>query len=355
MIVALRSRAASALLLASAALVSLPGCDDGASATSTSAGGAASASASTAVSSTSGSTDTSSSSGTGGAPDPGPDVDLTDPQLYAVDLTADEADPAATKALGIEPAFLDTRVAPRGELVVFLHGAGTPAVCGSKAHEEVLAGFGFHVFAPCYVSDYGVGNCGADIEGCRLEAFEGVDHTSVIDIAPADSVETRIVKGLLHLAVVNPAGDWGWFVERGAPRWDRIVVSGISHGASSSGVIGVHRAALRVVMLSGPLDSGQAWLKKAPLTPIDRFFGFTHTADPQHAGHLQSFEDMGLPGVPAAVDGASPPYGGSHRLVTSAPTSDGHSSLQAGGSSPKAGDGSYAFLPVWRALYGVPE
>lgn len=290
--------------------------------------------------------------GQGGAVDPGPNVDLSDPQLYEAMFTPDEADPEATTVLGQELGYLDTRVTPRGLLVVYLHGAGTPNVCGSAAHSEVLAGFGFHVFDPCYSSDYGVGNCGDDIEGCRLEAFEGVDHHPFIDITPPNSIETRVVKGLTHLAAVIPEGDWTYFLDGDKPRWDKIVISGISHGASSSGVIGLHRNVNRVVMLSGPLDSNQAWLAKPTLTPIDRFWGFTHTADPQHPGHLEAFATMGLPGAPTSVDGASPPYGGSHRLITSAATNDGHSSTQAGGSSP--GSPQYEFLPVWETLYTAP-
>jgi hypothetical protein len=103
-------------------------------------------------------------------------------------------------------------------------------------------------------------------------------------------------------------------------------------------------------MLSGPLDTNQAWLKKTPLTPIDRFFGFTHTADGQHPGHLAAFESLGLVGKDISVDGATPPYGDSQRLKTSAPTADGHSSVQAGGASPKMGT-EYVFKPVWDYLY----
>jgi len=288
--------------------------------------------------------------GTGGAPDPGPNVDTSDPQLYSVDFKPNDADPDATQALGTQPAYLDTRVTPLGRLVVYLHGAGAPSTCGSPTHEQVLAGLGYHVLGPCYVSDYGVDNCGDDIEGCRLEAFEGVDHHPFVDITPPNSIEVRVAKGLAYLQTKNPEGDWTYFLDGDKPKWSRIIVSGISHGASSSGVIGLHRLVDRVVMLSGPLDTGQAWLKKATLTPIDRFFGFTHTADQQHAGHLQAFEDMQMIGDPTSVDGASAPYGGSHRLETSAPTSDGHSSLQAGGTSPKNGS-DWVFLPAWQDLY----
>ncbi|MCK6590317.1 MAG: hypothetical protein HUU21_07210 [Polyangiaceae bacterium] len=289
--------------------------------------------------------------GAGGAADPGPNVDVKNPQLYKTSFTAKEADAEATLALGTQLAFLDTNADPRGILVVYLHGAGAPPTCGSNAHGEMLASLGFHVLSPCYLSDYGVGNCNDDIEGCRLEAFEGVDHHAFIDVKPSDSAEMRITKGLQHVQEKIPQGDWTYFIDGEKPKWSKIIISGISHGASSSAVIGKHRLVHGVVSLSGPLDSGQAWLKKPSITPIDRFFAFTHTDDGQHAGHLQSFADLGLVGDPAPIDGASPPYGGSHRLVSSAATADGHGATQAGGPSPKDGDGAYLYLPVWTYMY----
>ncbi len=303
-------------------------------------------------------TDTSTGDSSGGGSSTGdspvgPMVDVSDPKLYEFAFKASDADPEAKQALGTQLAELDTTVTPIGKLVVYLHGAGAPETCGSKSHGVVLAKMGFHVLHPCYVSDYGVDKCGDDIGGCRLEAFEGVDHHPVIDITPPDSIETRVVRGLEYLQAMHPGGDWQYFIVDGKPRWTEIVISGISHGASSSGVIGMVREVDRAVMLSGPLDTDQAWLKGVPLTPIDRFYGFTHTADPQHPGHLKSFGDMMLPGDPVVVDAATPPYDGSHRLVTSAPTGDGHGSTQAGGASPKDGQDAYLFLPVWRTMYGV--
>lgn len=297
-------------------------------------------------------TGTDESSGTTSEEPPGPIVDVSDPQLYDFSFTPDQADPEAKLVLGKQMAQLDTTVTPLGKLVVYLHGAGDPSTCGSHAHGVVLAKMGFHVVQPCYLSGYGVGNCDDDIGGCRLEAFEGVDHHDFIDVKPPDSIETRVVKALEYLQAEHPGGDWQYFIVDGKPRWSQIIVSGISHGASTSGLIGTVREVDRAVMLSGPLDSNQAWLKVPPVTPIDRFYGFTHTDDDQHPGHLKSFGDMMLPGEPAMVDGAEPPYGDSHRLVSSAQTDNGHNSTQAGGSSPKEGD-AYVFLPVWQTMYGT--
>ena len=289
--------------------------------------------------------------GMGGAPDPGPDVDLTDPQLYDVDFTPDEADPAADERLGTQHAMLDTQVTPLGYLVVFLHGAGDPGNCGSTAHLEMLAGLGFHTLSPCYHSGYGVGNCGNDIEGCRLEAFEGVDHHDLIDVAPANSIETRVTKGLEYLQTQVPAGDWTYFIDGGTPRWDRIIITGSSHGASSSGVIGLHREVVRVVSLAGPLDSNQPWLSSSGLTPKSEYWGFTHTGDGQHPGHLAAYEALGLPGAPTNVDDVAPPYDGSHRLFSDlSSVSNGHGAVTAGGASPMNG-GEWVYLPVWTTMY----
>jgi hypothetical protein len=286
----------------------------------------------------------------------GPNVDRTNPKLHSFDFTAAQADPAATQALGTELGYLDTRVEPLGLLVVHLHGAITVSAtttCGSRAHAEVLAAMGFHTLHPCYVSDYGVANCGSDIGGCRLEAFEGIDHTAVINIAPPNAIEPRIVAALQHLAVLHPGGDWGYYLEGNRPRWSRIIISGHSHGASSAALIGKVRAVERVVSLAGPLDTGQAWLAQASLTSIDRFFAFTHTADPQHQGHLQSFATMGLIGSPTNVDTVAAPFGNSHRLLSAATTTDGHGAVQAGGSSPTLANGTYRYIPVWRYMYGA--
>jgi hypothetical protein len=198
-----------------------------------------------------------------------------------------------------------------------------------------------------------VTNCGADIGGCRLEAFEGVDHHPFVTIAPPDAIETRVVRALQLLQRRHPGGDWQHFLDGTRPRWREIIISGISHGASSAGLIGQVRAVDRAVMLSGPLDTGQAWLGRAGLTERGRYWGFTHRADPQHMGHLAAFETLTLPGPPAFIDGASPPYGGSHRLASAAMTSDGHSATQAGTASPRDAAGRYRFEAAWRLMFGV--
>lgn len=308
-------------------------------------GGAAGAAGGVGGSSASGGASGAAMGGAAGAAQ-GPAVDRSNPKLYELHFTAKDADAEATRVLGNEYAYLDTRVAPTGKLVVYLHGAGDFTNCGNGALGTLVAGWGFHWFGPCYLSNYGVENCGSDIEGCRMEAFEGVDHHAFVQIQPPDSIERRIVRGLRRLASQNPQGDWAYFLDGEKPRWSKIVITGHSHGASSSAVIGMHRDVARVVSLAGPYDPGQAWLSGTPLTPRDRFFGFSHTGDGQHQGHLAAFESLGLSGTPTRVDGAMPPYGGSHRLYSSASVSDPHGSVTSGNIAD--------YVNVWRYLYGAP-
>jgi hypothetical protein len=277
----------------------------------------------------------------------GPEVDRSNPRLHQVEFSADDADPDAERALGTQFAYLDTRAEPKGKLVIYLHGAGDFTSCGNGALGTLVASFGYHWFGPCYLSNYGVDNCGDDIEGCRLEALSGEDHHAFLEIARPDSIEARIVRGLQHLATLNPEGDWSYFVDGEAPRWSSIIVTGHSHGASTSGVIGVHHEVFRVVMLAGPYDPEQAWLSSTPLTPVDRFFGLSHTGDSQHSGHLAAWASLELPGTPTRGDGAEAPYGNSHRLYTSVSSGDAHGSVQAGNIDE--------LLPVWRYLYGGIE
>jgi len=283
--------------------------------------------------------------GAGGAS--GPIVDRTNPSLFQASFTANSLDSKASHALGKQFAYLDTRVAPKGKLVIYLHGADDFANCGNGALGTLVASYGFHWFAPCYMATYGVENCGNDIEGCRLEALEGTDHHSFVNISRSDSIEQRIILGLKHLEELNPGGDWQYFLDGDAPRWSDIVITGHSHGASSAGVVGMHRKVFRVVMLAGPNDPGQAWLTQAPMTARDRFYGFSHTGDSQHSNHLAAWQSMGLPGSPIKVDGAQPPYGSSHRLESSASVSDAHQSVGSGNIS--------GFLDAWRYLYGADQ
>ncbi|HEY0714697.1 MAG TPA: hypothetical protein VGF45_18595, partial [Polyangia bacterium] len=226
-------------------------------------------------------------------------------------------------------------------------------------------GLGFPVVIPGYPNDYDIRklceSAGADVdchEKLRLEAFEGRDHSPHITVAAADCAETRIARMLKALDAKLPAAGWGKFLDGDRPRWDRIIVSGHSHGASSAGLIAKHRQVHRAVMLSGPFDNRASeaapWTKRASMTAADRFYGFSHVSEDQHPGHLKDWAALGLGGTVVNVDSAAPPYGGARQLITALPAAEGgnpHGSTAAGKSSPKAG-ATYVYDATWKYLYG---
>jgi hypothetical protein len=117
-------------------------------------------------------------------------------------------------------------------------------------------------------------------------------------------------------------------------------------------------------MFAGPGDVGgmpnvpAAWLDLPTITPAARLYGFAHAADELIPfAFLQiNWARLGMAGFGAAVsvDGASPPFGNSHQLVTSAApafaptvTAPQHSAMVLDAVTPLAADGTPLFRPVW--------
>ncbi|MCA9655734.1 MAG: hypothetical protein H6712_06225 [Myxococcales bacterium] len=287
---------------------------------------------------------------TGGGDD-GPNVDVSDPQLYEFVLDPVELDPSVVSNLELQFAHLDTRAEPLGKLVMFLPGfTNTPG--NWRNHSIQLAGHGFHVIIPDYANDWDCGGMGGSCsEDARWEALVGEDVSTLIDISRADSAEGRVVTILRHLEQIHPGGDWGYYIDDDDTlRGEDLIIAGISHGASSTGLYASRRLTHRAVMHSG------AWwnVPPDPATPIDAFYGLSHVDDDQHQGHLDTWEAMGLPGVPTVIEDGPPPYGGSHRLVATTPNGYPHCSVCVSPDSPMDGDG-YVFDPAWRYMYGAPQ
>jgi hypothetical protein len=290
------------------------------------------------------------------------------PALIEHVVRPEAIDPEANKWLQDEYALVDLAAPPAPALVVYLVGANNKPAGGRPMLIE-LARMGFHVLAPMYADDYDIRALCApakdpddDCHGnLRLEAFEGRDHSRHIDVQPANGAERRIARLLAHLQAQHPDEGWGAFLAGDLPRWDRIIVAGHSHGASSAGLIGKVRRVDRVVMLSGPFDNragvSAPWTRLPGLTPIDRYFVFSHADEEQHRQHLVDWEAMSLGklGPVVSVDGATPPYAKAHRLVTALPPPAGknpHGVTAAGAASPLSPDGRYLLDPAFRYLFG---
>jgi dienelactone hydrolase len=255
----------------------------------------------------------------------------------------------------VQYAQLDTRATPLGKLVIFLPGANN-VPRDWRDHGRQLAAFGFHVLIPHYNNRWSTsGVCDGQPNTCsnatRWEALAGEDTSPAIAIPRADSAEGRVVTMIKHLATEHPQGDWGYYLGADdAVLYDKMIIAGISHGAASTGMYATKRPFTRAVMhSSGPAGS----TAEAKMTPLSEWYAFTHTQDPAYDAIAGAIDNWEIPGAETSIDGATPPYGESHRLITSAESEYPHGSTCAHSSSPKNGD-VYVFEAAWRYLYGAP-
>lgn len=324
------------------------------------ADGSAEAPASSADGSSTADTATSDGAGTPGidAPvNPGPGA------LLRRNVKPKDTDPAIDKWLEDHVAVVDTRVPGRGKLFLFLAGGnGVPSSTVDMLN--VAAGHGFHTIGLRFANTELVGeacpsdpdpNCAGEM---RTEVIEGTDLSPHLVVSPANSIENRLGKALAYLHRQHPTDGWSQYLEGTAPRWSSVIASGRSLGGAIAARMSQLRLLHRVQIHSAPgddLPDGQPapWLREPRKTPAERIFAFSHTADPDYASFVKNWAALGIPGPPTSVDGAQPPYGDAHQLITSAPTSGAHGSTTAGGGSPQV-NGAYRYAPVWRYMMGVP-
>jgi len=295
------------------------------------------------------------------------------PQLHHLTVRASAVDPRAQphpeieftfekdgKPQDVEHAVVDTRVPPRGELVVWLMGYNAGLF-------ERLAAYGMHAVQPHYANRwFGIVKPTDRLARglIRLEAATGDDVSPQVGIPKPDGMMERVRMQLRWLVKEHPQGCWEQFLsaDQSEVLWEKVIVAGASHGSSTAARFAKEVKVARVVMLCGPRDQDQDWQALPSATPAERFFGFSHLLD---AGwtrdhYCRSWALLGLVdfGDIVNVDDATPPYGNSRQLVSGADVGGdvnrAHSAVQPGGASPQAADGSFRYEPVWRYLFTHP-
>lgn len=296
------------------------------------------------------------------------------PQRYEFTARASEVDPRARphpeidfifekngKPVDTQNASVDTRVPPRGRLVIWLMGH-------NQGLFERVNSYGMHAirvhYANGWFGKFGQAAPPGDttfLGRIRLEAATGGDCSEVVNITKPDGMMERALMFVNWLSKEHPAGRWDYFLspDRRALRWDRVIVSGSSHGATTSARFAKHQRVDRVVMFCGPRDQEETWQSLPSATPANRFFGFSHTLDGGWTGHHydRSWELMGLHrfGPVVNVDRTAPPFGYSRRLITDANVNNddrrAHGSVTPGGSAVKNTAGVYIHEDVWKYLF----
>ncbi|HYE17861.1 MAG TPA: hypothetical protein VEA69_05425 [Tepidisphaeraceae bacterium] len=299
------------------------------------------------------------------------------PKRYELTARASKIDPQARahpeidfvfdkdgKPQDVQHASVDTRVVPRGKLVIWLMG-------NSPQLFERINGYGVHAirvhYANGWFGKFGKEPAPADtlfLGKIRLEAATGEDVSDQVSIPKPDGIAGRALVFVKHLAKENPQGGWDYFLADGgnALRWDRVILAGASHGATTAARFALHQKVDRVVMFCGPRDQYETWQGLPSATPKNRFFGFTHVLDGGWSGghYCRSWELLGLQefGPVVNVDKDPAPWGNTRRLITDADVKKdakrAHSCVTPGGAAVKGPDGKFVHEAVWKYLFTHP-
>lgn len=212
-----------------------------------------------------------------------------------------------------------------------------------------------------------VRDSGVDLGKIRLEAAVGEDYSPHVSIPKPDSVAGRSLQMVRWLSSTHPQGNWEQFLSEDGQdlRWESVILSGISHGSTTSARFAKHQEVARVVLFSGPRDQLDDWHGFPSATPTERYFAFTHVLDggwPEH--YHRSWKMLGLEdhGTLQSVDGSDvlmqPPYANSRTLTTSADVGGdanvAHTTVVPGGTARRDEYGRYIYEDVWRYMFTHP-
>ena len=170
-----------------------------------------------------GATSATSSASAGGAggeggSDPGPQVDSSDPQLYSITFKPNDADPEATTKLANQPAYLDTTVPSRGLLVVYLHGADTPATTAARPPTRKCSpSSAFTSSALLHSAITGSTSAATTSKAADSRPSTASIITPFIDITPPTASRRASSRASLYLQAKNPEGDWKYFSTATSP------------------------------------------------------------------------------------------------------------------------------------------
>lgn len=268
------------------------------------------------------------------------------------------------KPQDVQHASVDTRVESSGKLVIWLMGY-------NKELFDHLDSYGMHSIQIHYAREwFGKLYSGAPpkddlfLSNIRLEAATGKNASKAVDIPKPDSIMERSYQFVKWLDRENPQGDWKQFITRDGKglQWDKVILTGISHGSTTAARMAKAVKVDRVVMFSGPRDQYEVWQKLPSATPGNRYFGFSHVLDDGWIGdhYRRSWQLMELQkyGPIVNVDKTPPPYGDTRRLITDADVGGNHdrahNSSIPGGGAVKGTDGKYIHEAVWRYLFTHP-
>ena len=205
-------------------------------------------------------------------------------------IVPSRADPAVRQFDKPNVALTDARLPPDAPLAVFMPGTG-----GWPENTLVMLGTierqGYRTIGLEYDDEPpGTDLCPRDPNpACHADFREMRSYgTGRFPKSPnpvAEAIVPRLVALLKALDAAAPTEGWGGYLDGDQPRWDRIVLSGLSQGAGMAAYIAKTHAVRRVVLFSSPWDvTGRdqrpaPWLSTPSATPMDRWYASYHARE----------------------------------------------------------------------------
>jgi dienelactone hydrolase len=186
--------------------------------------------------------------------------------------------------------------------------------------------------------------CSANFRRMRIEG-SGPGVPGVSNPA-AESITNRLVAALKALDRAAPGEGWGGYLDGDTPRWNRIVVSGLSQGAGMAAYIARQHEVRRVVLFSSPWDFTMPgrklarWIDGTGATPAARWFAEYHKRENTADLLAQSYRALKIPADHVQVFDRDLPQG----MGT-------NSGNPFHGSTVR----DIGYAPQWRILYGTPS
>jgi hypothetical protein len=293
---------------------------------------------------TTGTAGTGAAAGTGGGTDPLPPRALmVEPGSHRLQFSATAADPEAGKSTSnthagdTQTLQVDGSKKMQGKLAIVLGGiGGGPGPGGIFGY---AVGMGFHGFlaatqtnvssAPDMYKNMNTDEANRQVGDARMEAWDGKDRVSWLDVKPPDSLVNRTVAALKRGMEMDPGGDWGYYLNAdGTVRWTDVLLIGYSFGSQTIAMVSKYVRIGRACVTSGPADEGfpnATWIKAPSATPLDRMYMMVGTAD--IGNKVTTTTAAGWLGPPTTINGGATGPFTAHQLILQG---QGHSEFCAG-------------------------
>lgn len=276
--------------------------------------------------------------------------------LVAYRIRPSSIDPSVKRFDEPHYVVFDSSVAADAPLLVFLPGTGGRPI-NTTEFANIAARQGYRVIGLEYIDEPSVSEiCPRSpdpscFDKVRRKRIYGDDVTNLVDDRPEESIAARLMTLLSALEREHPNQGWSRYLKDGKLVWSNIAVAGLSQGAGMAAFIAQRTPVARVVLFSSPWDNfGRdhvlaSWVNHGSgETPAERWFAAYHRNENTADIIARAYSALRIPRDHIHVFTLPP--------ARAASANPNHASVVANGSTPRASDGSPAYLDEWRAMLG---